>query len=190
MSKNNNHKKVFNKQTLIHTTTKVPQAGGDNHANIHGSHAAWKKINDTSFIDDLSAGQEQRVTSSADQVVKIQKNQIVTIEEAQATTAKQKITITSAENEIHVIAATQITLEVGESKIIMTRDGKIRIAGKEIEVVADVRNTIIGKERVDINPLDNELAGASEDNFQISLESSQLKDHSTVLSTAVDAMKK
>jgi hypothetical protein len=149
----NKNNGVFNKLQMIPTAEPVPQAGGDNHTDIDGSCAAWNRITDTSFINDLSFGQDQDLTSSADHVVNIQKSQIVTIEQAQTTTANQKITITSAENEVHVIAATQIILEVGESKIIMTKDGKIQITGIEIEVVADVKNTIIGKQRVDINPL-------------------------------------
>lgn len=151
MSSNNNNE-VFNKLQMTPTATPVPPAGYDNHNDIDGSRAAWNRITDTSFINDLSFGQDQGLTGSADHVLNIQKNQIVTIEQAQTTTANQKITIKSAENEIHVIAATQITLEVGESKIIMTKDGKIQITGVEIEVIADVKNTIIGKQRVDINP--------------------------------------
>lgn len=150
---NNNNHGVFNKKKQVLTTTQVPQAGGDNHVDINGSHAAWNKITETSFINDLSFGQDQDLTDTADHVVNIQKSQVITIEEEQSTTAKKKITITSEEDEIYIIAATRISLEVGDSQIIMTSDGKIQIMGKEIEVIADVKNTIIGKERVDINPL-------------------------------------
>jgi len=114
-----------------------------------------ERVVDNSFINDLSSGQYQNLTSSADYVEHFQKNHIVTIQESQSTTAQQKITITSAENEIHVIAATTITLEVGKSKIVMTKDGKIKITGVEIEIEATETNKIIGKKRVDINPRDS-----------------------------------
>jgi len=151
MSANNNNK-VFDMRTAVATITPVPPPGSDNHAQ-DGGQANLKNVTDTSFIKDLSCGQYQNLTREADYVEHFQNNQIVTIEGAQTTTAQQKITITSAENEIHVIAATTITLEVGESKIVMTKDGKIEIIGIDIDVRATGRNTIIGEQRVDINPL-------------------------------------
>jgi hypothetical protein len=149
---NNNNSRVFDMRTAVTTTTPVPPAGSDNHA-PEGDQANLDRVTDTSFINDLSFGQYQNLCRTADYVEHFQNNQIVTVEGSQSTVAQQKITITSVENEIHVIAATTITLEVGESKIVMTKDGKIEITGIDIDIKASGRNTIIGEQRVDINPL-------------------------------------
>jgi len=154
----NGNNKVFGKQSLTRTATEVPDPGTDSHAEIMGSYGVWNDITNTAFINKLPAGQEQELVSTADHVVQVQNNQIVRIQQAQATTAKQEIMITSAENQVYVKAATQITLEVGNSRIIMTADGKIEIAGVEIAIMGDLilskaseQNIIIGG-RVDINP--------------------------------------
>ena len=155
MSDNNNNN-VFDMRTTVTTIAQAPPPGSDNHA-PDGGQANLRRVTDTSFINALSLGQHQNLTCSADYVEHFQHNHIVTIQQSQSTTAQQKITFTSAENEIHVIAATTITLEVGKSKIVMDSNGKIKIIGVEIEIEASEKNTIIGKERVDINPRDSRL---------------------------------
>lgn len=150
---------VFNKRSLTPTVRKVLEPGTDGHAIIDGSKSAWNGgIINTSFINNLSDGQEQNLVLSADHVVQVQNSQIVIIQKAQSTTAQQEITITSAENQIHVKAATQIVLEVGKSKITMAADGTIEISGINVTVKGEAvnsnatnQNTITGG-MVDINP--------------------------------------
>ena len=150
---------VFNKRSLTQTVRKVPEPGIDGHALIDGSKSAWNGgIINTTFINNLSGGQEQNLVLSADHVVHVQNSQIVIIQKAQSTTAQQEITITSAESQIHVKAATQIILEVGKSKITMAEDGTIVISGVNVTVTGEVvnsnatdQNTITGG-MVDINP--------------------------------------
>lgn len=150
---------VFNKRSLTRTVNELPEPGTDGRANIDGSKSAWNDgIIKTSFINNLSGGQEQNLVLSADHVVQVQNSQIVIIQKAQSTTAQQEITITSAENQIHVIAATQIILEVGKSKITMAADGTIVISGVNVTVTGEAvnsnatnQNTITGG-MVDINP--------------------------------------
>jgi uncharacterized protein (DUF2345 family) len=152
------NKPVFNEKTEIPTANKVPKAGTDNHIDIAMSSGQWDVITNSTFISDFAAGQDQDLIRSADHVVQVQKNQLVNIGEAQKTTANREITITSTEKHIHVKAATNIVLEVGKSKITMTVDGKIEIAGVEIKITGDTilskatsQNTVIGA-MVDINP--------------------------------------
>ncbi len=150
---------VFNKRSLTRTVNGLPEPGTDDHALINGSKSAWNGgIIKTSFIKNLSDGQEQHLVLSADHIVQVQNSQIVTIQNTQSTTAQQEITITSAENQIHVKAATQIILEVGKSKITMAADGTIEISGINVTVKGEVvnsnatsQNTITGG-MVDINP--------------------------------------
>ena|SRR5215813_1046031 len=149
---------VFNKRSVTRTVKEVPEPGSDSHALIDGSKSAWNGIIDTSFINNLSGGQEQNLVLSADHVVQVQNSQIVIIQKAQSTTAQQEITITSAERQIHVKAATEIVLEVGKSKITMAADGTIEISGVKVTVKGEVvnsnatnQNTITGG-MVDINP--------------------------------------
>jgi hypothetical protein len=149
---------VFNKRRLTPTVKDVSEPGTDGHALIDGSKSVWNGIIDTSFINNLSGGQEQNLVLSADHVVQVQNSQIVIIQRAQSTTAQQEISITSAQNQIHVKAATQIVLEVGKSKITMAADGSIEISGVNITIKGDVvnsnatsQNTITGG-MVDINP--------------------------------------
>ncbi len=148
----NKNESVFDMQSSVVTTCPVPTPGSENHA-PDGSQANLDRMTNTSFVRDMSFGQYQDLTRTDDYVEHFQNNQIVTVGGSQSTTAQQKITITSAENEIHVIAATTITLEVGQSRIVMTKDGKIEITGVDIEIKASGRNTIVGQQRVDINPL-------------------------------------
>jgi len=150
---------VFNKLSLTRTVKQVPEPGADNHAIIDGSRSPWKDtVINTSFINNLLGGQEQQLVLSADHIVQVQNSQIVRIQQAQSTTAQQEITITSAENKVHVKAATQIILEVGKSKITMSADGTIEISGVNITVKGEIvnsnatsHNTITGG-MVDINP--------------------------------------
>jgi hypothetical protein len=155
--KNTKKANVFDMQTAVATANQVPPAGSECHVTDNGQ-ANLKSVTDTSFIKNLSLGQHQNLTRTADHVEHFQNNQIVTVQGSQTTAAQQKITITSTENEIHVIAATAIILEVGESKIVMTKDGKIEITGIDIDVKASEHNTIIGQKRVDINPQDAVVA--------------------------------
>ncbi|MBO0859041.1 MAG: hypothetical protein J2P21_11310 [Chloracidobacterium sp.] len=150
--------KVFGRQSLTRTAREVPGPGMDSHAEIKGGAGVWNGITNSAFFNKLPAGQEQELISTADHVIHVQNNQIVRIQQAQATTATQEITITSTENQVYVKAATKITLEVGNSRIIMAADGKIQIVGVEIAIMGDLiltkaseQNIIIGG-RVDINP--------------------------------------
>jgi hypothetical protein len=154
----NKFDEVFGKRSLTRTVKGLPEPGTHGHAFIDGCKSDWNGIIDTSFINNLSCGQEQNLVLSADHVVQVQNSQIVTIQKAQSTTAQQEITITSAENQIHVKAATQIILEVGKSKITMAADGTIEISGVNVTVKGEVvnsnaanQNTITGG-MVDINP--------------------------------------
>lgn len=156
---NNPSRPVFDQQTEVPTAQPVPQPGSDCRIDVNCSEGAWNNgIIKTSFLKDLSDGQEQDVIRTADHVVQAHKNQIVSIGQAQRTTAREEITITSTENQVYVKGATQIVLEVGKSKITMTPDGRIEIAGVEITLTGDVilsnatqQNTIVGG-RVDVNP--------------------------------------
>ena len=154
----NQNKAVFGRQSETRTAREVPAAGTDNHIDVELSDGTWNGITNNSFIRNLSGGQDQDLIRTADHVVHIQNNQVVRIEQSQRTTARGEITITSTENQIHLKAATEIVLEVGKSKITMTADGRIEIAGVEITITGDVilsnatrHNTIIGG-MVDINP--------------------------------------
>jgi hypothetical protein len=109
----NENNAVFNRRSLTRTATEVPGPETDGHADIGNSNGAWNGITNTSFINNLSGGQEQTPVLSADHIVQIQHNQTVKIQQAQSTTARQEMTITSAENQIQVKASTQIVLEVG-----------------------------------------------------------------------------
>jgi hypothetical protein len=117
-----------------------------------GSDLLPESIEMTDFFKSLDRGQDQTEVVGADDIVNINENQKITIQKGQSTTAKKKITITSKEDEICINAATQITLKVGKSEIVMNKDGKIEIRGVNITIKADKKNTIIGKEKVDINP--------------------------------------
>jgi hypothetical protein len=116
----------------------------DYKVDFNGSKGALISIAMPEFIEKLPVGQDQNRIVGTDHVVDIQ--------ESQSTTAQKKITITSNEDEICIKAATQITLEVGKSKIVMTNDGTIKIIGVNIETEAAEMNKIVGKKRVDINP--------------------------------------
>jgi hypothetical protein len=152
------NKPVFSRQSETRTASEVPAAGTDNHIDINLSNGKWNGITDNSFISNLSGGQDQDLIRSADHVVQIQNSQLVRIEQSQSTRARGEITITSTDNKIHVKAATEIVLEVGKSRITMTADGRIEIAGVEITITGDAilsnatrQNTVIGG-MVDINP--------------------------------------
>jgi hypothetical protein len=127
---------VFKSTNLISTSTAVPDAGSDNHIPIKGSAAKWKSISNQTFLDGYPAGQHQTLVKSADEIVEIKKNQ--------KTTVQEEIVITSATKKIHVKAATEITLEVGASKLRMMQDGTIELTGNHV--------TITGSQMVDINP--------------------------------------
>lgn len=127
---------VFAMNKLTGTSTAVPDAGADNHIPIKGSAAKWKSIKGQAFLDGYGPGQQQTSIKSADQIVEVQKNQ--------KTTAQEDIVITSATKKIHIKAATEVTLEVGASKLRMMQDGTIELTGKHV--------TIIGSDMVDINP--------------------------------------
>jgi hypothetical protein len=152
------NKPVFSGQSETRTASEVPAAGTDNHIDINLSDGRWNGITNNSFIRNLSGGQDQDLIRSADHVVQIQNSQLVRIEQSQRTRARGEITITSTENRIHVQAETEIVLEVGKSKITMSADGRIEIAGVEIAITGDAilsnavrQNTVIGG-MVDINP--------------------------------------
>src|SRR5262245_3935521 len=119
MSDNN---AVFKSTKLVSTSIAVPDAGADNHIPIKGSAAKWKSISNQTFLDGFSPGQHQALVNSADEIVEIKKNQTTTVQE--------EIVITSATKKIHVKAATEITLEVGASKLTMMQDGTIELTGK------------------------------------------------------------
>jgi len=149
---------VFNQQSETRTAQEVPAAGKDNHIDIDQSDGAWNGITISSFIKNLSGGQDQELIRSEDHVIRVQRNQIVNIGLSAQTTANEEITITSTENQIYVKAATQIVLEVGKSRMTMTADGRIEIVGVEIAITGDAilsnatrQNTVIGG-MVDINP--------------------------------------
>ncbi len=152
-------KPVFDRQTAIPTRGPLPKPGSHNHINVNWSDGDWDNgIDKSAFLKNLSDGQEQNVIRTADHVVNAHKNQIITVGLAQKTTARKEITITSAEDQVYVKAANQITLEVGKSRITMTSDGRIEIAGVEITIAGDVilsnatqQCTIVGG-RVDVNP--------------------------------------
>jgi hypothetical protein len=119
-----------------------------------------KCIDKPDFFDGCSMGQYQNVVGGADQIVCIRESQRITILKEQSTTVQKKITITSNEDGICIKAAKQITLEaakqitlkVGKSEIVMDSNGEIKIIGVNITIEAAKNNTIIGKEKVDINP--------------------------------------
>ena len=104
------------------------------------------------FIEKLPVGQDQNTIVGTDHILSVQESQKIAIQKEQSTTAQKKITITSNEDEIYIKAATQITLEVGRSKIVMASDGTIQIIGVNLVIKGTGTNTIIGQKRVDINP--------------------------------------
>jgi type VI secretion system secreted protein VgrG len=61
----------------------------------------------------------------------------------QVSTVKQKIEMTSETEHIHLTANTDITLQVGASKIVMTANGTVTIEGVNVNV--------IGSSRIDLN---------------------------------------
>ena len=109
----NENNAVFYRRSLARTATEVPDLGTDGHADIGNSSDAWNGITNPSFINNLSGGQKQNLVLSADHFVQAQHNQTVKIWQAQSTTARLEMTISSAENQIHVNASTQIVLQVG-----------------------------------------------------------------------------
>jgi len=84
---------VFNKRPKTRTAKEIPAPGTDNHANIDSSNSVWIGITNTPFIKNLSGGQEQRLSLSADHILQVQHNQIVKIQQAQNKTAQQEISI-------------------------------------------------------------------------------------------------
>jgi hypothetical protein len=109
----NENSEVFNRRTHSRAATEVPGPGTDNHATVDCSNSVWNGITNAPFIKNLSGGQEQHLVFSAGHVVQVRHNHIVKIRQPRSTTARQVITIISAENQLHAKAATQIVLEVG-----------------------------------------------------------------------------
>jgi len=99
----NDNNEAFNRLTQARAATEIPAPSTDNHATIDDSNSVWNCITTAPFIKNLSGGQEQRLVLSADHIVQVQHNQIVKIQQAQNTTAQLEITITSAENQIHLV---------------------------------------------------------------------------------------
>jgi hypothetical protein len=146
MSDNNTN--VFSGKTETGTAASFE----DQKVDFNGSNGVLNCFAMPGFIEKLPVGQDQNVIGGTDHIVHIQESQKITIRQEQTTTAQKKITITSNEDQIYIKAATQITLEVGRSKIVMASDGTIKIIGVNIETEAAEMNKIVGKKRVDINP--------------------------------------
>jgi hypothetical protein len=117
-----------------------------------GSDCDWTRIASLKFIKQLGSGQVQELDTGDDVIHGIQKDQHVVILGSQDTTALGQITIESRDDAIFVTAKTQIVLAVGDSRIVMKNDGTIEIVCKDFTAKATNKNTIIGQERVDINP--------------------------------------
>jgi type VI secretion system secreted protein VgrG len=62
----------------------------------------------------------------------------------QSNTVKKEIEITSQSASIHVTASTEIKLEVGQSKLLMKKDGTISLTGVDIGVTGSKSVTIKG----------------------------------------------
>jgi len=67
------------------------------------------------------------------------------------TQVQEELRLASLGNEIHLSAATKITLECGDSKLTMDKDGTITIEGKTISSIASAGHTIKG-EKLFLNP--------------------------------------
>jgi len=100
------------------------------------------------------AGQELiNIHSQKDMVTTVQNNHTTLVHGAHqintvsagchVTTVKKKIDMTSQTEHIHLTAQTDITLQVGASRIVMKSDGKITIEGVNVE--------ILGSNRIDLN---------------------------------------
>jgi type VI secretion system secreted protein VgrG len=72
----------------------------------------------------------------------------------QSTTAKKKISITSAEADIHLTAATEITLVSGDSSLVLKKDGTIKLIGKKVQIE--------GKDQVNVDGKKISVAGGDE----------------------------
>ncbi len=94
-----------------------------------------------------------------DDALQIGGNHSIVVDKEQHTTVKKKIAITSAEDQINIEAATNISLKVGKSTLTMDKDGNIRlngidlmISGEKILSAASEVHTIRGEKLVEINP--------------------------------------
>ncbi|HKX33495.1 MAG TPA: hypothetical protein VJ302_37805 [Blastocatellia bacterium] len=142
---------VFTGHAVIITKKSVRDPRADSHIPISRSDAADFALTvKPSFIREILPGQSQTITRSGDEVIQVETNQ--------TTSAVGQIVLESENAHIHIKAASEITLEVGNSKLIMKSDGTIQLIGIKIFVEADqilsqatTQHTIMGG-RVDINP--------------------------------------
>jgi hypothetical protein len=142
---------VFTADTAVRTRTAAQLAEADSRIRISRSDDAnYASQVKTGLMRSLSPGQSQTLIKTDDEVVQIENNQL--------TKAVGQIVMKSENEHIHIKAATDITLEVGNSKLIMRADGTIQLIGIKVFVEGDsilsqatTQHTIIGG-RVDINP--------------------------------------
>jgi type VI secretion system secreted protein VgrG len=105
-------------------------------------------------IHDQKGKELVNIHSQKDMVTTVQNNQATVVNGPQqtntvangfhVTTVKQKVDITSETEHVHLTAATDITLEVGQSKIVLRADGTILIQGVTIDMQASTSITIQG----------------------------------------------
>jgi type VI secretion system secreted protein VgrG len=111
-------------------------------------------------IHDQKGKELVNIHSQKDMVTTVQNNQATVVNGPQqtntvangfhVTTVKQKVDITSETEHVHLTAATDITLEVGQSKIVLKADGTILIQGVQIAMEATKAITIKGGEEVEV----------------------------------------
>jgi type VI secretion system secreted protein VgrG len=97
-----------------------------------------QKDMDTTVLHDMTTS----VLNNDTQYVKV--NRAIQVDGSHEEQVKNHIAITSVDDQIYIQAATQITLTVGASSLIMDKEGNITLKGKYVAVV--------GSQMIDLNP--------------------------------------
>ncbi|MBN1758539.1 MAG: type VI secretion system tip protein VgrG [Chitinispirillaceae bacterium] len=148
---------------------------------IDGTHTETVK-GDTSVT--ISSGGYTLDVQSGTGTIKVKGNVTETFQGEQKTTVTKGITVTSSSNSIKLKAATDITLEVGMSKLEMKRDGTINLSGVKIGVKG-MDLALTGSASVNISGLSITSAATADHNISGMIVKSEGAVSNTVKGTSV-----